>query len=130
MDLVVASRRRPKFGRSRWWRSADSYPGMMRHYAHYGFKEFVIALGYKGEHIKKYFADYCSLGGDVLVDFNTRRIATNGDNLDWTVNLARNRDLDEYSGGRIKRLASHVADGTFMLTWGDGAFRTSTCTSF
>lgn len=60
---------------------------IMRHYAHYGFKEFVIALGYKGEHIKKYFADYCSLGGDVLVDFNTRRIATNGDNLDWTVNL-------------------------------------------
>lgn len=83
---------------------------IMRHYAHYGFKEFVIALGYKGEHIKKYFADYCSLGGDVLVDFNTRRIATNGDNLDWTVNLVET-GLSTNTGGRIKRLASHVADG-------------------
>jgi glucose-1-phosphate cytidylyltransferase len=91
----------------------------MRHYAHYGFKEFVIALGYKGEHIKKYFADYCSLSGDVLVDFNTRRIATNGDNLDWTVNLVET-GLSTNTGGRIKRLASHVADGPFMLTWGDG----------
>ena len=60
---------------------------IMRHYAYYGFEDFAIALGYKGEYIKKYFADYCSLGGDVFVDFKTRRIATNGDELGWTVNL-------------------------------------------
>jgi glucose-1-phosphate cytidylyltransferase len=92
---------------------------IMRHYAHYGFKDFVIALGYKGEYIKKYFADYCSLSGNVLVDFNTRRIATNGDDLDWTVNLI-DTGISTNTGGRIKRLASHVADGPFMLTWGDG----------
>ena len=92
---------------------------IMRHYAHYGFKDFVIALGYKGEYIKKYFADYCSLSGNVLVDFNTRRIATNGDDLDWTVNLI-DTGISTNTGGRIKRLASHVADRPFMLTWGDG----------
>ena len=92
---------------------------IMRHYAHYGFKDFVIALGYKGEYVKKYFADYCSLSGDVFVDFNTRRIATNGGDLGWTVNLVETGGSTN-TGGRIKRLAPHLGDGTFMLTWGDG----------
>lgn len=93
---------------------------IMRQYTHYGFKEFVIALGYKGEYIKKFFADYCSLSGDVFVDFNTRQIATNGDaNLGWTVNLVET-GLSTNTGGRIKRLANYVGEGTFMLTWGDG----------
>src|SRR6516225_5895009 len=93
---------------------------IMRQYDHYGFNDFVIALGYKGEQIKKYFADYCALGGNVLVDFNTRRVATNGDaNLRWTVNLVET-GLTTNTGGRIKRLAGHIGDGTFMLTWGDG----------
>src|SRR5215469_12615352 len=93
---------------------------IMRQYTHYGFKDFVIALGYKGEYIKKFFADYCSLSGDVLVDFNTRRIVTNGDaNLGWTVNLVET-GLSTNTGGRIKRLANYVGERTFMLTWGDG----------
>jgi glucose-1-phosphate cytidylyltransferase len=92
---------------------------IMRHYAHYGFKDFVIALGYKGEHIKKYFADYCALGGDVFVDFNTRQIATNGEELDWTVDLVET-GLSTGTGGRIKRLANHIGSETFMATWGDG----------
>jgi glucose-1-phosphate cytidylyltransferase len=93
---------------------------IMRHYAHYGFKEFVIALGYKGDYIKKYFADYCSLGGDLLVDFSTRQIETHGDaNLGWTVNLVET-GIPTNTGGRIKRLERHLGDGTFMLTWGDG----------
>ena len=75
---------------------------------------------------KKYFADYCSLGGDVFVDFSTGRIATNGDaNLNWTVNLVET-GLATGTGGRIKRPASHLRDATFMLTWGDGV-QTSTC---
>jgi glucose-1-phosphate cytidylyltransferase len=91
-----------------------------RFYAHYGFKDFVVALGYKGEYIKKYFADYCSLGGDVRVDFKTRQIATNGDaDLGWTVNLVET-GIPTNTGGRIRRLARHVGNGTFMLTWGDG----------
>jgi len=82
----------------------------------------VIALGYKGEHIKKYFADYCSLGGDVLVDFNTRRIATNGDDLDWTVNWSKPGSRRYWRPN--KRLASHVAMGP-LCSPGVTVFRTS-----
>jgi glucose-1-phosphate cytidylyltransferase len=93
---------------------------IMRHYSYYGFREFVIALGYKGEYIKKYFADYCSLAGDLSLDFTTRRITTNGDGeLSWTVRLVET-GIRTNTGGRIKRLSDHVGDQTFMLTWGDG----------
>jgi len=93
---------------------------IMRHYSHYGFREFVIALGYKGEYIKKYFADYCSLAGDLSLDFTTRRITTNGDvELGWTVRLVET-GIQTNTGGRIKRVSDYVGDQTFMLTWGDG----------
>src|ERR1700733_10227357 len=93
---------------------------IMRSYAHHGFKDFVIALGYKGEYIKKYFADYCSLGGDVFLDFRSRRIVTNGDaDLGWTVNLVKT-GMTTNTGARIKRLARHIGKEPFMLTWGDG----------
>src|SRR5262249_60200860 len=94
---------------------------IMRQYAHYGFKDFVIALGYKGEYIKKYFADYCSLGGDVFVDFSTGRIATNGDaNLDWTVNLVET-GVATGTGGRNERRACHLTSTEIMDTMGCGS---------
>ena len=93
---------------------------IMRHYSYYDFREFVIALGYKGEYIKKYFADYCSLAGDLSLDFTTRRITTNGDvELGWTVRLVET-GIQTNTGGRIKRVSDYVGDQTFMLTWGDG----------
>jgi glucose-1-phosphate cytidylyltransferase len=96
---------------------------IMRHYAHYEFSEFAIALGYKGEYIKKYFADYCSLDGDLLVDFKTGRIAGSNGNgkhtFDWKVHLV-DTGIRTNTGGRIKRLAPYLGTGTFMLTWGDG----------
>jgi glucose-1-phosphate cytidylyltransferase len=95
---------------------------IMKHYAHYGHRDFVIALGYKGEDIKRYFVDYSSLHSDLTVSFrdgSVRRDA-NGDGMeDWTVKLV-DTGIDTQTGGRIKRLAPHLGDGTFMLTWGDG----------
>lgn len=93
---------------------------IMKLYAHYGFSEFVIALGYKGEYIKKYFADYCSLSGDVTVDFRTGRVAGNGNGkINWKATLVET-GLGTATGGRIKRLGPHLDGRTFMLTWGDG----------
>lgn len=93
---------------------------IMRHYAHHGFTDFVIALGYKGEYIKKYFADYCVLGGDMLVNFRTRQIESDrNSDVNWTLNLIET-GLTTNTGGRIKRLERHLSDETFMLTWGDG----------
>lgn len=93
---------------------------IMKHYAHYGFEDFVVALGYRGEYIKKYFADYCALNGNVEVDFRTGKIQSQSDNiLAWKIQLIET-GAQSQTGGRIKRLAPYLGDGTFMLTWGDG----------
>jgi glucose-1-phosphate cytidylyltransferase len=92
----------------------------MKIYAHYGFKEFVLALGYKGELLKKYIVDYLSLDGNISVNFRTGKIV-NKDlaGLDWMVDLV-DTGIDTMTGGRIKRLAPYLSQGTFMMTWGDG----------
>ncbi len=93
---------------------------IMRQYEHYGFNDFVVALGYKGEYIKKYFAEYCALSGDMMVDFKTRHVSSNGNGeRDWKVSLVET-GLRTNTGGRIKRLKPYIGDSTFMLTWGDG----------
>ena len=94
---------------------------IMRHYYHYGFNDFAIALGYKGEVIKKYMVDYCSLKSDKLtVDLKTGAVQVQGGNhLDWTVELIET-GLYTNTGGRIKCLIPHMGNQTFMLTWGDG----------
>ena len=93
---------------------------IMKIYAQYGFKDFVIALGYKGEVLKKYMVDYLSLDGNIKVDFKTGSISKEYENaLDWTVDLV-DTGRDTMTGGRIKRLESYINNETFMLTWGDG----------
>ncbi|HVL92724.1 MAG TPA: glucose-1-phosphate cytidylyltransferase [Acidimicrobiales bacterium] len=93
---------------------------IMRHYAHYGFQEFVVALGYRGEYIKRYFVEYCSLVNDLTIDVGRGEVtAHGGERPNWTVDLV-DTGQETQTGGRIKRLQPHVGDGTFMLTWGDG----------
>jgi glucose-1-phosphate cytidylyltransferase len=93
---------------------------IMRIYAHYGFKDFIIALGYKGEIIKKYMKDYCALCSDLTVHLNNGDVKIHdGERLDWIVQLI-DTGLRTHTGGRIKRVAPYVDNETFMLTWGDG----------
>ena len=93
---------------------------IMMHYAHYGFNDFVIALGYKGEVIKKYLVDYASLNSDLEIRLKTGEVKmNNGFCPDWTVNLI-DTGMATLTGGRIKRLAPYLGGETFMLTWGDG----------
>jgi glucose-1-phosphate cytidylyltransferase len=93
---------------------------IMSHYAYFGFDEFVVALGYKGEDIKRYFADRCSLVGDLSVDLGTGAVGVHAARRpDWRVELIET-GADTQTGGRIKRLQPHAGAGTFMLTWGDG----------
>jgi glucose-1-phosphate cytidylyltransferase len=93
---------------------------IMRTYADYGFKEFVIALGYKGELIKDYFINYrrrtCSLtvqlsSGDLMVH--------NGHSEDWTVHLLDTGSKTQ-TGGRVKKIAEYIGKEPFLLTYGDG----------
>jgi glucose-1-phosphate cytidylyltransferase len=94
---------------------------IMKHYLHHGFKDFIVALGYKGEVIKKYMVDYCSLSSNKLtVNLGTGEVKRNQKiPQDWTVELLET-GLNTNTGGRIKRLIPHIGNETFMLTWGDG----------
>jgi glucose-1-phosphate cytidylyltransferase len=93
---------------------------IMKQFSHYGFKEFVVALGYKGEVIKHYFIDYRALsssvtvrlsGGDVQVHDTTPE--------DWTIHLI-DTGLQTLTGGRVGRLRGLLEGETFMVTYGDG----------
>ena len=71
---------------------------IMKHYSNYGFKDFYIALGYKGHIIKKYFKK---------------------NNFGWNINLI-DTGQKTMTGGRLKRLKKHLGNEPFMLTYGDG----------
>lgn len=93
---------------------------IMMHYSTYGLKDFAIALGYKGEVIKKYMVDYCSLNSNLTVNLQTGQIEMHGGvKPDWMIDLI-DTGLSTQTGGRIKRLAPYLGNQTFMLTWGDG----------
>ena len=93
---------------------------IMMHYAHFDMRDFVIALGYKGEVIKKYMIDYCHLNRDLTVNTSTGRVKMSGAPVeDWRVELV-DTGIKTQTGGRIRRLAPYLDKGTFMLTWGDG----------
>lgn len=93
---------------------------IMKHYAYYGFKEFFIALGYKGQVIKRYFVDYCELGSSLTVCLADGAVSVHdGDREDWVVHLI-DTGLRTLTGGRVKRLESWLKDQTFMVAYGDG----------
>lgn len=94
---------------------------IMKIYSKFGYNDFAIALGYKGEYIKKYFADYCALSGSLTISVggNAPVIRHETNHAPWNVDLIETGE-ETLTGGRIKRLAPYLGDGTFMLTWGDG----------
>lgn len=92
---------------------------VMKHYAAYGFNEFFIALGYKGDAIKRYFLDYHSLIGNVTIQLAAGRVQVHRPCEDWVVHLIET-GADTNTGGRIQRLEPWLGDGTFMATYCDG----------
>ena len=93
---------------------------IMQHYSHHGFREFIIALGYRGEILKRFFVDYSSLSASMTVDLGRGRVESDDNECeDWLVHL-RNTGQETNTGGRLKRLQPFLQDGPFMLTYGDG----------
>ncbi len=94
---------------------------IMKLYAHQGFSDFVVALGYKGDYVKRYMVDYAALEGDLTIGLREGRVEAHGtgERDDWKVALVDTGQTTN-KGGRIKRLAPYLGSGTFMLTWGDG----------
>jgi len=93
---------------------------IMNIYAFYGFREFVVALGYKGESIKDYFVDYYRLNNDLTVDLKDGQVKVRDvSREDWRVHLV-DTGLNTFTGGRLKRLSELLNHETFMMTYGDG----------
>ena len=95
---------------------------IMRLYAHYGFKEFVLCLGYKGMMIKEYFLNYQPLVSDFTIRLGEAPAVSylNGrEAVDWSVTLA-DTGLEAMTGARVKRVQKYVNAERFMLTYGDG----------
>jgi glucose-1-phosphate cytidylyltransferase len=92
----------------------------MKLYACHGFNEFSIALGYKGEMIKRFFMDYRLITSSLKVTLGAESIDWHtGPEEQWSVDLI-DTGIDTQTGGRLKRLAKMVKDETFMMTYGDG----------
>jgi len=93
---------------------------IMKHYASAGFREFVVALGYKGEQIKRFFSDYSTFDGDITVTLSDGKVTRHRPSAeDWVVNLVET-GFATNTGGRVKRLAPWLDEERFMLTYGDG----------
>jgi glucose-1-phosphate cytidylyltransferase len=94
---------------------------IMRIYEHHGFKEFVLALGYKGELIKDYFLNYHARQSDITIRLKSGEVAFSNPTVeDWTVSLVDTGQTTQ-TGGRLLRLRERLRKhGTFMLTYGDG----------
>lgn len=93
---------------------------IMKQYSHYGFNEFCLALGYKSGEVKRHFLDCLDMDGSLTLSLKERKIEPHDSHPeDWKIHLIET-GLHTMTGGRIKRMAPFLRDGTFMLTYGDG----------
>lgn len=93
---------------------------ILKHYSHYRYTDFLIALGYKGDHIKRHFLERISLNGDMMLRLPGGKMERNGGELeDWTIHLV-DTGKETHTGGRVRRLEPYLRQQTFMVTYGDG----------
>lgn len=94
---------------------------IMKTYAHYGFREFVLCLGYKGNVIKQYFCNYEVIENDFTVELGAKKLDFHSahQESDWKVTLVNTGEL-AMTGARVKRIEEYIDDDLLMLTYGDG----------
>jgi glucose-1-phosphate cytidylyltransferase len=94
---------------------------IMKHYAHFGYKEFILALGYKGDVIRNYFLNFYKYNSDFTVDFANKggiEIHNSGIAEDWKVTLVET-GADSMTGYRVKLCSKYISSDRFMVTYGD-----------
>lgn len=95
---------------------------IMKIYAHFGYTDFVLALGYKGDMIKQYFFHYELMNNDVTIELGKQEqlcIHQCHDEAGWRITLA-NTGEEALKGARLKKVQKYITGDTFMLTYGDG----------
>src|SRR4051812_23041389 len=94
---------------------------IMKIYETHGIKDFIICLGYRGDVIKHFFANYRLYSSDMSIDIKSGGIVFHRSNAeDWRVTLVETGEKTE-TGGRVKIASAYLeGDDTFLLTYGDG----------
>jgi glucose-1-phosphate cytidylyltransferase len=93
---------------------------IMKIYEHYGFREFIICLGYKAEFIKDYFTKYYLNNADITVDLKENSLEVHKSSQESFKVTLVDTGLNTNTAGRIKRIKDYLDDKSFMLTYGDG----------
>ena len=93
---------------------------IMKSYAHYGYTQFIICLGYKGYVIKEFFSDYFLHMSDVTFDLKNNKMQIHNNTSEpWKVTLI-DTGLHTSTGGRVKKIEPYIGNEPFLLTYGDG----------
>lgn len=94
---------------------------IMKIYSRYGFNEFILPLGYKGEKIKEYFMNYDWIQNDFILDFsgNENKVYLLKKPEKWKITFI-DTGADTMTGDRIKRIQPYIDEDTFLMTYGDG----------
>lgn len=94
---------------------------ILKYYSNYGFNDFIICLGYKGQFIKNYFINYLYNSNDLKIDIENKTTTILSNNCEpWKISLI-DTGIDTMTGGRIKRIKKYIGkDSNFLLTYGDG----------
>jgi glucose-1-phosphate cytidylyltransferase len=93
---------------------------IMKHFGHYGHNEFCLALGYKGDQIKRYFLDYYALSGNLRLDLSTGAVVARQSAVEeWVVHLVETGH-QTMTGGRVLEMREALGGEAFLLTYGDG----------
>lgn len=94
---------------------------IMKIYAHHGFNEFILALGYKGDMIKQYFLNWRNLVDDFTLDTKNSELTFHNNNQcdDFKITFAETGQ-ESLTGERVRRLKKYIDGDDFLLTYGDG----------
>lgn len=93
---------------------------IMKIYSHYGFRDFIIALGYKGNVIKNYFVNQKYYDSDFTLDTSSKRINRLGNSNDKMRITFVDTGVDSLTGERLRRVGKYISEKYFMVTYGDG----------
>jgi glucose-1-phosphate cytidylyltransferase len=95
---------------------------IMKIYAHFGFQDFVLCLGFKGEMIRQYFLNYKLMNNDFTLRMGTREdpeFHGSATREDWSITFAET-GREAMTGCRVKRIQPYIKEDNFMVTYGDG----------
>lgn len=95
---------------------------IMQIYSHYGFKDFILCTGYKGDMIKEYFLNYRAMNSDFTIRIGKKKELTfhdSGNAEDWNITIV-DTGLDAMTGARLKKVEQYIDSDIFMVTYGDG----------